>query len=78
MDYDKQDLHQFIDALEASDDVEKQRTFIRMNPNARATYLHHLRTYAHSDAITLRKRATLLNVSRKLAVIDRECRDAGR
>jgi hypothetical protein len=93
MNYDKHDLHQFIDALEAthdndlhqfidlmeaSPDVEKQRAFIRMNPNDRATYLYNLRAYARDESITLRKRATLFNIERKLATIDRECRGAGR
>jgi hypothetical protein len=78
MNYDKNDLHQFIDAMEASPDVEKMRAFIRMSPNDRASYLYNLRAYTRSDAITLRKRATLANVERKLAQVDRECRNAGR
>jgi hypothetical protein len=75
---DKNDLHQFIDLMEASPDIEKQRAFIRMNPSDRATYLYNLRACARDEAITLRKRATLLNIERKLATIDRECRGAGR
>jgi hypothetical protein len=64
--------------MEASNDVEKQRAFIRMNPNDRAAYLYNLRACARDDQITLRKRATLLNVERKLAQADREARNAGR
>jgi len=78
MGYDKNDLHQFIDALEATPDIEKQRAFVRMQPNDRASYLYNLRAYARDEAITLRKRATLLNVQRKLEQVDRECRSAGR
>ena len=75
---DKNDLHQFIDLMEASHDDEKARAFIRMTPDARATYLYNLRGLACSDEISLRKKSTLLNVERKLAQVDRECRNAGR
>jgi hypothetical protein len=68
MSYDKNDLHQFIDALESTPDIEKQRAFIRMASRA----------YARDEAITLRKRSTLLNVERKLRAVDTECRNAGR
>ena len=78
MSYDRNDLHQFVDALESTPDVEKARAFIRMNPDARSAYLHHLSSYSHSDAISLRRRATILNVSRKLAQVDRELRQSNR
>jgi hypothetical protein len=78
MSYDKNDLHQFIDALESTPDIEKQRAFIRMASQDRATYLYNLRAYARDEAITLRKRSTLLNVERKLRAVDTECRNAGR
>ena len=75
---DKYDLLSFVDLMESSHDDEKMRAFIRMNPNDRAAYLYNLRACAHSDEISLRKKSTLLNVERKLAQVDRECRNAGR
>jgi hypothetical protein len=64
--------------MESSHDDEKMRAFIRMNPNDRAAYLYNLRGLACSDELSLRKKSTLLNIERKLATIDRECRGAGR
>ena len=75
---DKYDLLNFVDLMESSHDDEKMRAFIRMNPNDRAAYLYNLRGLACSDELSLRKKSTLLNIERKLATIDRECRGAGR
>jgi hypothetical protein len=74
----KYDLENFVDLMEASPDDDKARAFVRMNPNERAAYLSRFRACARDESITLRKRATLLNVERKLAQVDRECRAAGR
>jgi hypothetical protein len=75
---DKHDLNNYVDALEATNDADKMRAFVRMAPQDRATYLYHLRAYARSDEISLRRKATLLNVERKLSAIDREAKNAGR
>jgi len=76
--YDRRDLMNFVEAMESSDDDEKARAFIRMNANDRSGYLNSLRACARSDAISLRQRATLFNVQRKLETVDRELRSAGR
>jgi gluconate kinase len=55
---DRNDLNNFVDAMEASPDVEKMRAFIRMTPHDRAAYLYNLRAYTRSDEISLRKRST--------------------
>jgi hypothetical protein len=75
---EKYALLDFVDLMESSHDDEKMRAFVRMNPNERAAYLYNFRACAHSDEISLRKKSTLLNIERKLAQVDRECRAAGR
>ena len=78
MDLDKNNLLAFVDAIEASTDQDKVRFFVTLQPSKRESYLSELRAVTRGDGISLKKRATLLNVERKLERAHREAQAAGR
>jgi hypothetical protein len=78
MDLDRNNSLAYVEAMEASTDQDKVRFFMTLQPSQRESYLSELRAVTRSDGISLKKRATLLNVQRKLERAHREAQAAGR
>jgi hypothetical protein len=78
MDLDRNNALAYVEAMEASTDQDKMRFFVTLQPSKRESYLSELKAVTRGDGISLKKRATLLNVLRKLEWAHRSAQAAGR